>query len=262
MQEIRYSFQNFECDIAWDSIIGTREEQQDSYYIGHDKSSLLAVVCDGMGGLTAGNEASDAAVSTIRTLYKKKTEGTCFQDFFCNAVDDMDEAVCNLSRLQKDGRRCGTTVAAIAVQDDKLFWLSCGDSRIYIIRNDEIVQVTRDHNYRMELDVLLKRNRITAWEYQQKMQNSDALISYIGMGGVDLFDRNSTPFCLRDNDIIILTSDGLYRNLPQNELLSMASSDESNLSIIKKMFSRASYNANASQDNTTAILLKYRRKKI
>ena len=83
-------------------------------------------------------------------------------------------------------------VAAI-VEKDELYWLSVGDSKIYIIRGEEIISVCREHNYRLTLDQRLEQGQLTQEEYAAEEYRAEALISYLGMGNVSLMDVNAQP---------------------------------------------------------------------
>ena len=122
----------------------------------------------------------------------------------------MDQAVNNLKN--EDGRPLngGTTVVAVVIENNKMYFLSVGDSKIYILRDNEILAVNREHNYRLSLDEKLKKGQITKEQYIAEEDQAEALISYLGMGNVSLMDINNEPFILQENDIVLLCSDGLY----------------------------------------------------
>lgn len=77
-----------------------------------------------------------------------RPDGVSVPDWFLHCVDVMDESVCKIKDEHNDGVNPGTTVVAVYLSGGELYWLSVGDSRLYIIRGDEIVAATRDHNFR------------------------------------------------------------------------------------------------------------------
>ena len=133
-----------------------------------------------------------------------------------------------------------------------------GDSRIYIIRGDEIAQVNAEHNYYMML-----KNRVEAGEITEEEARNDpskeALISYIGIGGVELADINQEPFSFENGDLIVLCSDGLYRILNDEAIKLIVRSCSENIPLAAHMLvNTATENRQNNQDNTTAIVVKYK----
>ncbi|MBQ7956883.1 MAG: serine/threonine-protein phosphatase [Clostridia bacterium] len=197
---------------------GNREEQQDYVCIEEKNGVLLSVVCDGMGGLENGAEASRIAAEKLSDLFRKKDETKNIPDFFLECVDIMDESVYNLSIKEGNRTATGTTVVTACVKDDNLYWMSVGDSRLYLIRNNEIEAATRDHNYFMVLEEMQRNNIPEELCIAEEEKRGDALVSFIGMGGIELMDIISEPFRLMKSDKILLTSDGLYKLLSEEKI--------------------------------------------
>lgn len=157
-----------EYDIAQKSLLGAREEQQDCHYAHCEPGRAFAVVCDGMGGIGHGGAASRVAVETLKGLFYAKEAAESCPTFFIRAVDILDEQVANLADDLGQRLGGGTTIVAVIIEGDALYWLSVGDSRLYILRGEELVCVTRDHNY-----LLI--------EPEDTSRKAEALISFIGM---------------------------------------------------------------------------------
>ena len=148
------------------SFIGDREEQQDYACICTDNNSLLAVVCDGMGGCSNGKAASAAVVKTMYDCYKAYTSSQVDQPahFLRAAASQGNKLVAQIL----DGKVGGTTIVAAMIQNGQLYWFSAGDSRLYIYRAGALLQVTRDHNYRLRLDELKKMDKISDMQYEKE----------------------------------------------------------------------------------------------
>ena len=244
-------------DLAANSILGSREEQQDAFFYKKQKDTVLAVICDGMGGMADGAVASNMAINVLIEQYKKKPEEEPFFEFFLNIVDILDECVFRINQQSDDPMQSGTTLVAAGIQGDALYWLSVGDSRLYIIRGDEIVQVTRDQNYFLMLDEAYENGEISEEEYEEESVRGEALISYIGMGGIHVMDLNDTPLSLEDEDVILLMSDGLYRGVTEEEMMEIVQFSEDAKSMVAQLIALSQYNtADKSQDNTTVIAIK------
>lgn len=258
MNCVTYSIDMHQYILAWSSEPGTREEQQDSYYIHHREGSILAVVCDGMGGLRNGRTASMIATRKMGELFRNKDVNESFPSFFMASSDLLDEAVCAYRKKNDNGEKSGTTIAAVAIQGDKLYWFSCGDSRIYIVRNGELAQITQDHNYQAQLDVMLEQGEITVNQYETESTRGDALVSYIGMGGVEKIDINHTPLMLKKDDRILLVTDGLYKAIDVGNLSKIIKTDASVDNLVNQLSKKASEFSHGVQDNTTIIAIQYR----
>lgn len=240
------------------SIIGTRQYQQDTVFGHSDTNSTLAIVCDGMGGLTGGEKASQTATQLLAEDYFSRDKTVSIPEFFRQEAVKMDAAVYSL--MDEDGNRldAGTTCVATIIEGNKLYWLSVGDSKIYIIRNNEIMAVNREHNYRLRLDDRLKRGLISEEEYKAEEAQAEALISYIGIGNVTLMDINQSPFELMEDDVVLLCSDGLYKRLNDMEILELIKYEMPDVNrAAKRLTDVVIKKTTKAQDNTSLVLLQY-----
>jgi len=241
-------------EVACKSDIGTREEQQDAYYADFSDNKAFAVVCDGMGGTEGGSAASNAAVKKAKELIASKKSSEAYQNFFFRAIDILDEEIVKLQKNESI-REAGTTIVAVAIENENLYWLSVGDSRAYIIRGNEIVRVTRDHNYALSLEQLTIEEAETVRKNEKK-HRPDALISFIGIGGVRIYDINSKAFTLIAGDMILLTTDGLTNSLSDNDILNTLLTSPDITNGLDALLQLAAQKANGVQDNTTCVLIK------
>ena len=137
----------------------------------------------------------------------------------------------------------------VAIKNGFLQWISVGDSKIYVIRRDDMVCVTKEHNYLMLLNKQLEEGTIDEEEYAREVKRGAALISYLGMGNVNLMDANPNPLPLEDGDIVVLCSDGLYKALSDADDLEAA---------VQELQMQAQISAGRVQDNTSIVVLSYR----
>ncbi len=105
--------------------------------------------------------------------------------------------------------KCGSTLTAVCIKDQKLYWISVGDSHIYAYRDGTLMRLNQEHNYGAELDARAERGEISAEEALADPQRA-ALTSYIGIGTLELIDHNENPIALRSGDRILLASDGVF----------------------------------------------------
>lgn len=246
---------NLKISLACRSIIGSREEQQDYIDYSVVNNNLIAAVCDGMGGLKMGSLASYVTVKSLFSLFRKKEASETIPDFFLNIIDILDEKVCSLVDENGDASNAGTTISAICISGNILYWLSVGDSRIYILRGNELEAATRDHNYRLFLDKMLENGSITQEHYQQELPRAEALVSFIGKGGIEIMDINN-GFRLQNNDIILITSDGLYKNLSNESIKHCINSSSSVEEAADRLIELSEIKNHSSSDNVSFILIK------
>lgn len=246
--------------VGLSSILGTRKNQQDYIFGQFHEGNGIAVVCDGMGGLKGGEIASRTAVEKLVTDYMNGQPIRNIPAFFEEEAYLVDEAVCGLRDHSGASMDAGTTLVSVIIEDGKLYWLSVGDSKLYIIRKQEIVTVNRLHNYRMTMDQMLKEGTMTQEEYRANGKRAEALISYMGMGNVSLMDINREPFALQEGDAVLLTSDGLYRSLTDSMIMQIIHSHPYQAQEAAEcLTASAMQHAAGGQDNTSLILIYYKK---
>lgn len=242
------------------SILGHRESQQDFAGLLVEPEELLAVVCDGMGGLRGGERASQEAVRLLVRDYLEQKPVADLPEFFCQEARSMDREIWEMKDDTGKKLNAGSTVVSVAVREGKLFWLSVGDSRIYLLRKDSMVAVTKDHNYRQELTERLERGEIDQTYYDQEIRTkrAEALTSYLGMGGLRRMERNIRPFQLEDGDIILLCSDGVYKSLDEAQIKALLLDNRVSTAVTARRIARmALQQSKKRQDNTTAVVIQY-----
>ncbi len=244
------------------SLIGSRKVQQDCARADdpekyRENNIFLAVMCDGMGGMTGGEIASNLVVTKLfDAFYSFEVAGKA-PAFFRYMVDELDKAVYNLTDENGHPLHSGSTLTAVIIEGRSLYWVSVGDSRIYLKRGGEIVCVTEDHNYSLLLERKVKSGAITR-EQADNDPEKDALISFMGIGGVRYIDINPNPVELMDGDCVLLCSDGLYRVLSKEDIGSIIDSFYENTSIAAEALTNAAVGmGKRNQDNTTAVLLRF-----
>lgn len=245
-----------QIEIGTASIIGTRKSQQDSVFGYESDGRAIGIVCDGMGGLNGGEVASRVALQSIADAWFAQTDVLDIPDFLRREAVNADEKV----YLQEtaDGKRlqAGTTVVAVIIQKNRLYWLSVGDSKLYFIRGQEILSLNTEHNYRLELNKMLRQGKMTPQQYAAEEYRAEALTSYIGIGNLSLMDINKQPYPLHDGDIILLASDGLYRSLNEEEILSIINKNRQEMQKAARALT-AAVEGRKKQDNTSVVILRY-----
>lgn len=238
--------------------IGTRTYQQDCFKIVEGTVGTMAVVCDGMGGLQGGEIASEKAVEEITKAFLNKDKIEDIPTFLLDEARKMDLIVFNLTDDDGNKLEAGTTVVAIIAVDDLLYWLSVGDSKIYIVRGSEMICVTREHNYRLQLDKQLQSGIIDEEAYYDGEKQWEALTSYLGMNGLAMLDLTQVPFQMQQGDRVVLCSDGVYKVLSDEILIKILTenpidSQEAANAVVNAVLQSGKKNL----DNTTIIVGRY-----
>lgn len=248
-------------------IIGTRNEQQDSFFVSDcgefdllKKSYVVAAVCDGMGGLSSGADASRLAIECIKretNTYFASDEPKNIPEFLKNIAIKANELVYSYG-VENGGGQCGTTMVLTIFENNRLYWLSVGDSRIYVIRNGKIIQITNDHNYAYLLEQRVKEGLITREEAMAE-RNREALISFIGISELDIIDLCNAPIELEKGDIVLLCSDGLYKVMTDEEICEYVNENKNDPEALARNLPSESFDRNnGSQDNTTVAVVCYK----
>lgn len=193
------------CEIR--SCIGTRPYQEDAADSCETENGLFCTVCDGIGSRRDGGASSRLAAGRFTELFKAGFEGG-FPSFITDAAERIDREV-----YESFGSSCGTTAVAVCIKGQDLWWLSVGDSRLYIFREGRLKQITTDHDYSYVLDLRLKKGIIDRQTFEAEKHKGGRLASFIGMGGIDIADLSMKPLHLEPGDRLLLTTDGLYKSI-------------------------------------------------
>jgi serine/threonine protein phosphatase PrpC/CRP-like cAMP-binding protein len=241
-----------------------RDHNEDNYLV--DKKIGLYVVCDGMGGHAAGEVASALAVRTFHEEIKKNYEfvedyvagKTGVEKVTRRQVLKMLESAVNRAssrvhaEAEKDTnkRGMGTTLVCVMVAGHQAFVVWVGDSRIYLLRDGVLEQLTEDHTVYNEL---LKRKKLPREEIE-KLPQKNAITRAIGV--YEHTEPDSLIVDLVAGDKFLLCSDGLSGYFEDDvEELGRMMSDADESAAVKSMIDAA--NSRGGKDNITAVLVTY-----
>lgn len=232
--------------------LGNRDFQQDSfgYFEKKESGEMLAIVADGIGGMQNGETASKLTVDSIINHYTSHPEKNPHSFLKC-AVQYAEQAVDEY--IEKSATDCGSTVVATLLKGSKMYFASVGDSSIFHISGNNIKRINTHHNYARFLDERAKMGDITAEEAANNPHRG-SLTSYIGMGDGLKTEVSSHPVSLKNNDIVLLCSDGIYKSLGDDIILKslQAESVQTMADTLKEAVEAQNLK---SQDNYTAIIV-------
>lgn len=229
---------------AGGSDIGLRKDNEDSYYI--NEACGLLVIADGMGGHEHGQLASSIAVNEFSGL----TAGHCPETFSLETMREMfttaNEAVYRQQEALNSGIM-GTTLTAVVLEDDRMYVGHVGDSRLYLMRDGELLQLTMDHSYYAEL--------LRQGNGSLQISNGQKNILLKALGPEAEVEGQFLQQDLQEGDILLLCTDGLYNALGNEEMERILLQNIDEDSTVQQML-RLALERGAS-DNLTVIVYRH-----
>ncbi len=234
--------------VALTDVGCVRTNNEDGF--GYDLASRIFVVCDGMGGMAAGEVASATAVKEIVEKFSE-IDGTeaSMEDRLYRAILYANQQVYQLSQGREELRGMGTTLVSACIDGRRLLIGNVGDSRAYFLRGGVCAQITHDHSFLAEQ----VRSGSMNLEEAQASPLQSVITRAIGTGESvepDIFTGDLEP-----GDIVLLTSDGLTRyadaKMIANTILSCTTLEQACQALIDRA---KQYGA---VDNVTCLLLQF-----
>jgi serine/threonine protein phosphatase PrpC len=173
----------------------------------------LFVVADGMGGHRGGEIASALAVKTINTVYYSDKSADRLAALKI-AVEEANRLILDQAIADPSLAGMGTTCTAMAVHDGFAYFVHVGDSRAYVLRDGELVQLTQDHSLVGEM----VRSGILSDEDARNHPKRNVITRSLGVQSVVATDTPFTPFKLERGDVFVLCSDGLTSVVKDEEI--------------------------------------------
>lgn len=195
--------------------IGDREEQQDRVALfPHPdyKGAAMAVLADGMGGLSGGSLAAEQVVLASRNAFARFGPGGSVRELLTAAICDAHDGI-RLAALSSN-LEPHSTACVLVLQPGRADWAHCGDSRIYHFRGSELVARSVDHSMVMRKMVL--PGYLTE-EQAEAHPNKNLLISCLGDEAMPEIDYGEAE-ALQGGDCFMLCSDGIWAYFKSEEL--------------------------------------------
>ena len=204
----------------------------------------LFVVADGMGGAQAGEVASEMAV---RSFGSGLPDGSPAEGLV-KIVEDANRAIHDRSRSDEKTRGMGTTVTAAYVGESEVTVAHVGDSRAYLLRDGDLIRLTRDHSLVGEL---VARGKLT--EEQAEMHPQRSVITR-ALGSEPDVEVDVHVFQARGGDLFMLNSDGLTSMVPEARVKPIIEGAGSLEDAGRELIAAA--NEAGGRDNITVILFR------
>lgn len=188
--------------------IGNRQVQEDDYGICQSADGFLAVLADGMGKNYGGKVSSRIAVDVIKDMFMNYHSSENPAYFFRKAFHKVNTAI--LDKLG-DGRG-GACVGAALIKDNYLYYAVAGNVKIAVFRRDNLVPVSSGHTIDVLVEDRFMEGSITR-EDALKMLDNTRLYNHLGQDGFQEIEFFDTPIRLKERDVVVLMSDGIYEGM-------------------------------------------------
>ena len=227
---------------------GGRLNNEDRMGYCYTRESGLFVLADGMGGHPEGEVAAQMAVQTLAELYQKEAKPTVkdVANFLSHALMMAHHALIRYASDKGMLDTPRTTIVAVIVQGNSATWVHCGDSRLYLVREGQLVARTHDHSF-------LEQHRSGVISLAHA--NRNILFTCLGSPTKPVIDVTG-PVALRQGDKLLLCSDGLWDSLREADIVSGLSS-QSVSQAVPSLVEKALNHAGVRSDNVSAIALEW-----
>ena len=230
---------------------GGRKKNEDRMGYCYTRGSSVFILADGMGGHPEGEVAAQLALQSISALFQKtaKPKVPDIAAFLEAAVLTAHHQILHYanSKAMLDTPR--TTIVVAVVQDGATSWIHCGDSRLYLVRQGELLGRTRDHSF------LEQHRAATAGLKLPEHVNRNVLFTCLGSPTKPVFDL-AGPVLLQQGDKLMLCSDGLWGSLSDADIVYHLGHKQVS-DAVPDLVEKALRKAGDSSDNVTVIAIEW-----
>lgn len=228
-----------------------RGENQDNFAAVENGRYTIAVVCDGMGGATAGKTASTLGVETfVKTLLPLLRDDATPMQLREMASFSVAQANTVIHQYAKENPGCqgmGTTLVSAVANESEAIVCNVGDSRAYLVRSNAISRITHDHSV---VETMVENGDITS---EQARTHPNRNLITRALGPENMIPCDTYEVALERGDLLLLCSDGLVITASDSDILRAiqeGNTCEESLNRLVKLAKK-----NGAPDNVTALLI-------
>jgi len=238
-----------------------REMNEDNFLV--DKKLSLFIVADGMGGRASGEVASQLAVHEFRAAVEASKEtierfasgdgSVRPQEILTileSAMQGAGSTIYHKGQAEPEKRGMGTTTSALLIAGDRGFIAHVGDSRIYMLRSGQVVQLTEDHSL---VNELIRRGKITKEGIEGSPYKAYKNAVTRAVGVYETVQGDTIDFEILPGDQFLLCSDGLHAYLDDQRIIDLLAREDIT-EVPKGLVDHA--NASGGHDNITALVVR------
>lgn len=250
-------------DVASAICQGGRAYQEDAIVTDFPAGTDIGVtvLADGMGGHAAGDVASKIVLTEV--YGELKFESANFSEFESEIPNYLTSAAVNANLCVKDyvgenpkARGMGATLVAVVMVENRMYWMSIGDSPLYHMRGGKLRQLNEDHSMAPQIDFMVKSGLMDP-ETAKNHPDRNCLTSVILGGKVAKSDCPKKPFELQVGDMVIVSSDGLqYLEEPRIEKILYKYRRRKSAEIAERLLQAIVDLSDPEQDNISFAVIK------
>lgn len=237
--------------------IGTREQQEDAWTLVNTsdvtqakKMGILAVVADGMGGMTNGALASCTGIRVLTDDFQKMNRYLPLEVQLTGAVKHAAGEVYSL--LHGKG---GSTMIACMIYNEQLYYAGVGDSFLYLLRNGNLIRINREQNVLHQAYLEWIQDGVVNTSVKQGIMQPHAVTCFLGANPLDEVDCLHRAMPLENGDTLLLCSDGIGGVLSSEEIKMCISMPDANAGVTALKQAVLS-KGHRHQDNFTGIVIR------
>ncbi|MDP3516842.1 MAG: SpoIIE family protein phosphatase [Pseudohongiella sp.] len=237
---------------------GARDYQEDDYGFldaRQDASGpehTLLTVADGMGGHANGARASAIAAEAFIDAYQHSEQST--EQRLAQALHHANQCLTDAIDKEPALAGMGTTLVGVVIQQERMNWVSVGDSPLWLFRNGRLAQLNADHSMAPLLQQMVDTGRISAEEAATDPKRNSLLSALMG-NEIELIDLPAEPMACLPGDLLVLGSDGL-QTLTDAEIQAIVARHchESATQISDSLMQAVEAKQKPGQDNVTVMV--------
>jgi len=191
--------------LAYDNFVRSNAYQTE--FMTENTDRFVIALADGMGGHNAGEVASQETLSNLKFFLEDLPRGMTsveFQEMMIEWLSSINKVINSRGLVDHSLNEMGTTLVGVVYFNGRYYWMNCGDSRLYRLRDRKLEQITTDHS----LNTL-----------QGERKHSNVITNCIGAGNthsyLDIFDFTEDIF---EGDVYMICSDGLNDMISKEEI--------------------------------------------
>ena len=223
-----------------------RSVNQDNYYL--DPEGRFFIVADGMGGHAGGQEASQIATKQIEAYLDEHWDSEMASNLLLEeAVKQANQGILEDQYNHPERGDMGTTAVVVLFRQDQPWYAHIGDSRLYRLRDSQLEQITEDHTWVARAlkvgDIAPEQAKVHPWRH----------VLFQCLGRKDLQQIDIHPFEIQSGDCLLMCSDGLTEEVPDELIGEVLLSNDTCEQAVKQLIEEAKKAGGS--DNITVVLI-------
>lgn len=235
-------------------LVRSHNEDSLTFYVSPDSNRCYTIVADGMGGYRGGDVASSLAVDTVNAQLKsaileENNTGINWEQQLSDSFKHANDAIIQERHNQQKFSQMGTTMVTCVFIEDEATIAHIGDSRGYLLRNDQLSQITKDDTLVQQMidEGSLKESEREQAPFQNVLTKA--------LGTQNDIDASIYKYYLLDGDVLLFCSDGLTVHVCNEDIRTVITKHQIPLSERVAMLEKMALNGGG-QDNITVILVR------